>query len=380
MSTNEPSGSQICLTLKTYIIMKTLSAILSVTLAGMLSASLPANACTGITLTSQDSTTIVARTIEWGGSDLNSQYVIVPRGYTQYSYIPGGGKGMAFTARYGYAGLAVEQKDFIAEGINEAGLSAGLFYFPNYGQYEAYDEQRKDTSIADLQLVPWVLGECATLDEVIRKVKEVHVIAIDPRASTVHWRFADAHGRQIVLEIIEGQPRFYENELGVLTNSPGFEWQMTNLNNYVNLFPGSAPYHKLGAVELRSFGAGSGFLGMPGDVTPPSRFVRAAFYQATVPELETAGKAVRQAFQILNNFDIPVGIEFAGGKIPADIPSATQWTSATDMKERIIYFRTMYNSEIRSIRLKDIDFSKVTYQAVPLDKVKEQPVRNIEVN
>ena len=380
--------------------MRTSSAFFVLALAGALSTSQPAHACTGITLASQDSTTIVARTIEWGGSDLNSQYVIVPRGYTQRSYIPGGGKGMAFTARYGYAGLAVEQKDFVAEGVNEAGLSAGLFYFPNYGQYEAYDERRKNSSIADLQLVSLILGECATLDEVKEKVNETHVIAIDPRASTVHWRFTDAEGKQLVLEIVDGKANFYENPLGVLTNSPGLEWQLTNLNNYVNLFPGSAPAQKLGSAKLASFGAGSGFLGIPGDVTPPSRFVRAAFYQATAPRQATAEKTVLQAFQILNNFDIPVGVEFEAGKIPADIPSATQWTSATDMKHRVIYFRTMYNSEIRSIRLSDIDFiyfrtmynseirsirlsdidfSKVAYQAVPLDEVKSQPIRALPI-
>lgn len=151
------------------------------------------------------------------------------------------------------------------------------------------------------------------------------------------------------------------------------------LNNYVNLFPGSAPAQTLGSAKLASFGAGSGFLGIPGDVTPPSRFVRAAFYQATAPRQATAEKTVLQAFQILNNFDIPIGIEFEAGKIPADIPSATQWTSATDMKHRVIYFRTMYNSEIRSIRLSDIDFSKVAYQAVPLDEVKSQPIRALSI-
>lgn len=359
--------------------MKTPSIISILAFAGMLNASLPTNACTGITLTSQDSTTIVARTIEWGGSDLNSQYIIVPRGYTMHSLTPDGNKGMTFTARYGYVGLAVEQKDFIAEGINEAGLSAGLFYFPNYGEYETYNPAQKDTSIADLQLVAWILGECATLEEVTEKVNEAHIISIDPRASTVHWRFTDVSGRQIVLEIVQGKARFYENDLGVLTNSPGFEWHLTNLNNYVNLYPGSAPSQSLGDTRLASFGAGSGFLGIPGDVTPPSRFVRAAFYQATAPKQENALKTVLQSFQILNNFDIPVGIEFTGGKIPADIPSATQWTSATDMKHRIIYYRTMYNSEIRSIRLKDIDFSKVAYQAVPLDEVKQQPVRILQI-
>ena len=312
-------------------------------------------ACTGITLRAKDGSRIVARTIEWGGSNLNSQYIVVPRGYKQQSYIPGGTtEGMIFTARYGYIGLAVEQEQFVAEGLNEAGLSAGLFYFPQYGKYETYNSKEKASSIADLQLVSWILGSCRTIDEVKESIKKVHVIGIDPRASTAHWRFADTTGRQIVLEIINEKPIFYENKLGVLTNSPSFDWQMTNLNNYVNLIPGMAPSQQLDGVTLTSFGNGSGFLGIPGDITPPSRFIRAAFYQATAPRQETGQQTAIQCFQILNNFDIPIGIEFAPDQTPVDIPSATQWTSATDMTNRIIYYRTMYDSAIRSIDLRKI--------------------------
>ena len=359
---------------------KTLSiTLLAAALSG--AAALPADACTGITLKSKDGHTVVARTIEWGGSDLNSQYVVVPRGYRQQSLLPGGQTdGMNFTARYGYIGLSVEQEQFVAEGLNEAGLSAGLFYFPAYGQYEAYAPEKKASTIADLQLLAWLLGECATIDEVKNAVSQVHVVQIDPRASTVHWRFVDKTGRQVVLEIIDGgELRFYDNPLGVLTNSPDLPWHLTNLNNYVNLYPGPAPAQQLGSAELKQFGAGSGFLGIPGDVTPPSRFVRAAFYQATAPQQDTAEKAVLQGFQILNNFDIPVGIEFTGGKVPADIPSATQWTSATDAAGGIIYFRTMYNSRIRSIDLNRIDFARVSYRAVPMDKAKAQPIEDITI-
>lgn len=339
-----------------------------------------ADACTGITLTAKDSARIVARTIEWGGSELNSQYVIVPRGYVQYSYVPGYTlDGMKMVARYGYVGLSVEQKEFVVEGLNEAGLSAGLFYFPGYGQYEAYNKTQKQQSVTDLQLVSWILGSCANVEQVKEAVAKAHVIAIDPRASTVHWRFADASGRQIVLEIIGGKPCFYENKLGVLTNSPGFEWQMTNLNNYVNLYAGTAETKKMGGVQIGSFGAGSGFLGIPGDVTPPSRFVRAAFYQTTAPIQDTAEDAVRQGFQILNNFDIPIGVEFADGKIPADIPSATQWTTATDITNRVIYYRTMYNSVIRRIDLSKIDFARISYRATPLDQEKKQPFVPVDI-
>ena len=86
-----------------------------------------------------------------------------------------------------------------------------------------------------------------------------------------------------------------------------------------------------------------------------------------------------QALQLLNRVDIPVGIEFAQGQAPPDIPSATQWTSATDMGNRVIYFRTMYDSTIRSIDLNKIDFSRVKYRAVELDPVKQQPVQAIEI-
>ena len=247
-------------------------------------------------------------------------------------------------------------------------------------QQTFFDEAQKTTSLSDLQLVSWILGNFQTIDEVKQALSEIHVVAIDPRASTVHWRIADSSGRQVVLEIVGGKLCFYENKLGVLTNSPGFEWQMTNLNNYVNLYSGGAEVKSLGDVMLKPFGAGSGFLGIPGDVTPPSRFVRAAFYQTSAPQQENGKDAVLQSFQILNNFDIPVGIEFKSGEaLPADIPSATQWTSSTDIQNRVIYYRTMYNSAIRCIDLKTIDFSKVNYQAVPLDKEKQQPVETIVI-
>lgn len=340
----------------------------------------PSVACTGITLSAADGSRVVARTIEWCGSDLRSRYVIVPRGYTQHSYTPDGkDDGMAFTSRLGYVGLAVEQAIFIAEGINEAGLSAGLFYFPRYGSYAPYDPAHKNRSIADLQLVAWILGACSDVEEVREAVRGITVIGTDPRADTAHWRFADASGRQVVLEIVDGIPRFYNNPLGVLTNAPGFEWQLTNLDNYVNLRPGNPPARPFGSIKLAPFGAGSGMLGLPGDMTPPSRFVRAAFFQTTAPQRKTALETVLQCFQILNNFDIPIGIEFDAGEVPADIPSATQWTSVTDMTHRTIYYRTMYDSTIRSIDLRQIDFERTAYRSVPLDDTDRQPVHPIRI-
>ena len=180
-------------------------------------------------------------------------------------------------------------------------------------------------------------------------------------------------------EFIDGEPRFYDNEVGVLTNSPDFPWQITNLNNYVNLHPGNAEAQRIGNVRIFPFGAGSGFLGIPGDVTPPSRFVRIAFYKATAPACGTGLDAVLQSFHILNNFDIPIGIEHPEGHAP-DIPSATQWTSAIDLANRRLYYKTSYNNSIRCIDLKKIDFARIGYQAHPLDTIQQQPIEELSIS
>ena len=345
-----------------------------------LASQIPADACTGITLKSKDGATIAARTIEWAESVMNNMYVVVPRNQELQSLTPSGMDGIRFKSKYGFVGLAVEQKEFMVEGINEKGLSAGLFYFPNYGKYQPYDVSLKDKCLADFQVVSYVLAECSSLNEVKEALSKVRIINIDPRSSTVHWRFTEPSGRQIVLEIVNEVMHFYDNPLGVLTNSPGIEWHWTNLNNYINLQPGSTPQHPFGPLEMKNFGHGSGLLGLPGDFTPPSRFVRAAFFQLTAAQQPTAEETAVQAFHLLNNFDIPTGTELPWGKTPVDMPSATQFTVASDTHNRILYYRTMYNSNIRSIDLKSIDFNQVKYQSHPLDSTKKQPIERISVH
>ena len=355
-----------------------LSALLLATLG--LSTQMPANACTGITLKSKDGMTVAARTIEWAESVMNNLYVVVPRNQELQSLTPSGMDGVRFKSKYGFVGLSVEQKEFMVEGVNEKGLSAGLFYFPNYGKYQPFDPMEKDKSLADFQVVSYVLAKCSSINDVKRELEKVRIINIDPRSSTVHWRFTEPSGRQVVLEIVNEVMHFYENPLGVLTNSPGIEWHWTNLNNYINLQPGNAPEHSFGPLAMKSFGHGSGMLGLPGDFTPPSRFVRAAFFQLTAPQQPNAEGCVFQAFHLLNNFDIPVGTELPMGKASVDLPSATQFTVATDTGNRMIYYRTMYNSTIRCIDLKGIDFSQVKYQSYPLDESKKQPVEMVVVH
>ena len=123
-------------------------------------------ACTGISLTAKDGSYVQARTIEGAALKLISEYVIIPRGYEMQSYTPNAKNGLKFKAKYGVVGLCVVQKEFIAEGMNEAGLSTGLFFFPNYGSYLPYNPNEADRSVGDLQLNAWMLSQFATVDEV----------------------------------------------------------------------------------------------------------------------------------------------------------------------------------------------------------------------
>lgn len=344
--------------------------------AALIGSSTMSLACTGISLTAKDGSYVQARTIEWAyGAVLKSEYVVIPRGERLRSYTPSGDDGLQFSAKYGVVGLSVEVKEFIAEGINEAGLSAGLFFFPGYGGYEPFDATRSDVTLADMQVVQWMLTQFASIDELIASIDGVRIVALVDSA-VLHWRIGEQSGRQVVMEIVDGKPRFYENRVGVLTNAPGFEWHVTNLNNYVSLRPGSADSYQLGDVTLKPLGGGSAMHGLPGDFTSPSRFVRAAFFRNTAHQQADGHSTVLQCFHILNNFDVPMAVENPQNTA---LCSATQWTSAIDLKSLKVYYRTQANNSIRCIDLGTIDFERVAYQAHLLDSEPVQPIEYITI-
>jgi choloylglycine hydrolase len=153
---------------------------------------------------------------------------------------------------------------------------------------------------------------------------------------------------------------------------------MTNLRNYVNLTVDNVPPVDLGGIKLAQFGQGSGLRGLPGDFTPPSRFVRAvAFSQSALPS-DTAAQSVLQAFHILNNFDIPYGAvrDTENGAVHAE---ATVWTSASDLKNRRWYFKT-YGDQ--SIHVVDLDKALAAAQGktrlIKMDQ--PQPIVDVSTN
>lgn len=183
----------------------------------------------------------------------------------------------------------------------------------------------------------------------------------------------DASGKAIVIEFCRKQVQVYDAPLRVITNAPEYSWHVTNLRNYLNLSPVSLPSKRIEEMDFAPLGVGTGMIGLPGDFTPPSRFVRAVAFNQTSRPTETGQEAMYEVFRILDNFNLPAP---AGSE--AGIRSSTLWTSAYDTKNRIVQYHTMNSRRVRQIDLKQIDFSKPGgYRPVALDRNREQDVEDI---
>jgi len=168
--------------------------------------------------------------------------------------------------------------------------------------------------------------------------------------------------------------KVFDAPLGVVTNSPGFDWHMTNLRNYVNLTVTAVPPLGLGGVNLAQLGEGAGMHGLPGDFTPPSRFVRAvAFSQAALPSA-TANDAVLMAFHLLNQFDIPYGA-VRESKAPDATIEFTQWTTVSDTKNLRWYYRSYGDQSIHMVDLRQaIEAANGEIRSIKIDAT--QPIVN----
>jgi choloylglycine hydrolase len=351
-----------------------------------LSAVSGAQACTGISLEAGDGTTVVARTVEWALSDADHDtLVLFPRDHAFEGQTPEGYNGLAWTGRYGFVSLSAYGQPYGPDGMNEAGLYVGMYYFPDFASFAEYDAAEAGQSLSVGDFMRWMLSNFATVDEVRANIDSLRVVNVDdPRfggaALPFHWKIADPSGDSIVIEITDGgKVEVFDSFLGVITNSPGYDWHLTNLRNYLGLSPvAELPVEVDGAV-FAPFGAGTGLRGLPGDFTPPSRFVRAVALTATARPLPTGEEAVFEAFRILDSFNIPVGSTGAAGRIATDIESATQITTASDLDNRLFYFHTMSDRQVRLLDLRKIDFGAIEMQMITVGASPQQTVREISL-
>ena len=194
---------------------------------------------------------------------------------------------------------------------------------------------------------------------------------------------SDPSGEQIVIEWLEGKPQIFDAELGVLTNAPRYDWHITNLRNYVNISAVELPDRDLDSIDFKPLGVGSGMIGLPGDFTPPSRFVRAVAFSQTARETKDGPETMYELFRILDNFNVPLGAsEEDDGDEDEDIEtsdmrSSTQWTTAQDLTNKVTYYHTQNNRRVRKIDVGSLDFETINdMQTFPLDIVKEQDIED----
>ncbi len=339
--------------------------------------------CTSITLNAKDGTAIQARTEEWGAFDLESELMITPRGRDLQSMTPDNRPGLKWKGKYGVLGINGLHKPWYIDGMNEKGLSISVLFLANLAEYEAYDPELADRSINPMDLPTWILSNLATVEEVRSELPKIRVVPVPVKElggipAPIHWILTDPTGKTIVVEYTDGQRHIYDNPVGVMTNNPEFPWHLTNLGNYVGLQAQARGSKKVGDLEVKPFGTvGSGLIGMPGDYSPPSRFVKATVLRNTVRTLHTADDAVQEAFRILNNFDIPLGAVDSPAK--DTIMGDTQWTTAMDTRSLLYYYRTQYNHRIRVIDMKTIDFGKGEVRYQPLDPEKKQDYQMVTI-
>jgi choloylglycine hydrolase len=337
-----------------------------------------ASACTGIELIAKDGSAINGRTVEFGRA-INPNILLIPRNFEFQSVLPDGSSGgLSYKSKYAVVGGAIEQTKDVVDGLNEAGLSVATFYFPGYASYAPINRANKKHALSPLDFPNWLLTQFSTLDEVKAGIKNI-VIAPTPFKQwgivpPFHYVVYDKNGKSIVIEPINGQLVVYDNPLGVITNSPTFDWQMTNLRNYINLSPVNVTAEDIKGLTLKQFGEGSGLHGMPGVFTPPSRFVRAAIFSSSAVPSETATETVFQVFHILNQFDFPVG-SVRSNTETANVADSTLLTSVKDPKNLIYYFRTYDDQNIRSVHLKSFDFNEKNIKVIA--SAGGQPIQDV---
>lgn len=331
-----------------------------------------ANACTGIRLKTEDNNIIYGRTMEFG-EPLHSKIMYVPKGFGfQGSAESGKNNGMTWTVKYPFVGASAYDLPFTIDGVNSQGLAVGIFYFPSYAKYASPSKSQREKSIGPWQLPTYLLSQYSTVEEVKKALSTIDVVSIGFKKEMppleLHYVVHDASGKSLVIEYIDGKLVTYDNPLGVISNAPSFDWHMTNLATYDNLHPNNTLSKTVDGITLKSVGQGSGMMGLPGDFTPPSRFVRAALFTQYHVPAKSGSEGIFNAFHILNQFDIPKGSVRGKDALNNESMAYTQWTSAANLKDKKYYYHTYTQRNVGMIDLMKMDSNTKEIQFFPMDK------------
>ncbi len=298
------------------------------------------NMCTAITYHTKD---------HYFGRNLDLEYsyketvTITPRNYP-FNFR----KVNAIKSHYAIIGMAYVNENYplYYDAINEKGLGMAGLNFPTNAYYGEV-KNNKD-NIAPFEFIPWVLSQCANLDEVKKLLENINIANINFSenlpASPLHWIIADKNA-SITVESVQDGLKIYDNPVGVLTNNPTFDIHMFNLNNYMSLSTEPPVNNFSKKLNFDIYSRGMGALGLPGDLSSTSRFVKATFTKMNSLSDDSENASISQFFHILYSVYQQRGCVHMG----EDKYEITIYSSCCNMDKGIYYYTTYENSQITGI-------------------------------
>lgn len=302
----------------------------------LLGAAPQAIACTAVDVMAADKSVIAGRTMEWA-FDMDWTLKSVPKGAELAMTAPAhlGLPARTVAATHAFVGVSAEviPGGAILEGQNDAGLGMSGNFLPGFTEYQAVTPQDK-SYVSILEFGAWALGTHGSVAEIRKALAGTKVWAdaslpSGPTPPTIHMVFTDRSGDGLVAEYVGGELKIHDSA-HVLTNAPTYEWHLLNTRNYLNLTSMGVMERELGKTTLTALGQGGGMLGLPGDYTSPSRFVRAATLRASLEQPADAAEAAQAVAHILNTVDVPMGAVQSeeGSEV---VTEYTQWVTLKDL-------------------------------------------------
>lgn len=272
-----------------------------------------------------------------------------------------------FPKHYAMIGMAYVKDNYplYYDATNEKGLSMAALSFPGNAVYKC--EQIDKYNVAPFELIPWVLCQCESVPTAKKLLENTNLIKLaydkDLPLTTLHFMVSDKY-ESIVVEPMKNGLHIIENPVKVLTNNPMFEYQMYNLNNYMSLTKKEPMNNFAKELPMDNYSRGMGAIGLPGDLSSSSRFVRAAFTKWNSIDGENEEESISQFFHILGSVEQQKGcVQLEKGEYEYTI-----YSSCCNTEEGIYYYKTYYNSQITAVDMNREKLDGKELKSFPLRK------------
>ncbi len=273
--------------------------------------------------------------------------------------------GKKLSKHYALIGMAYISDNYplYYDAINEKGLGMAGLNFPGNAFY--FEKNPNKDNVAPFEFIPWILTQCKNIQEAKELLKNINISNInfsqELPASPLHWIIADQN-ESIVVESIKDGLKIYDNPVGILTNNPTFDYQLFNLNNYMSLSIEQPNNNFSSKLDLKPYSRGMGGMGLPGDLSSASRFVKAVFTKMNSLSGTSESESISQFFHILSSVAQQRGCVHMGH----NQFEITIYSSCCNMDKGIYYYTTYENSQITAVNMHNEDLSRSDLISYPL--------------